>query len=243
MSSQQCIIINKDHNTGKKNKKGLPTVTVTDADGNRYTTMEIGKQLWTVQNLRSLRFNDGTVIRKVTNPKEWEFCHTPALCFYKNSIDPVFISRFGALYNWWAVSTTEHGGIAPEGWRVPTDEDWSELQKFVRKKTGKTKGNDCSESPAKALCSTEGWNESDVPLSIGNDTDKNNSTGFSALPGGFRNYGGSFSFLGYNGYWWSSSEETVSNACMRFLRFSSAKINRCGFDRRNGLSVRLVKNS
>lgn len=99
----------------------LSTGTVTDVDGNVYTTVKIGNQTWTVENLRVTKFNDGTEIPPITDGTAWNAITTPGYCWYKNNMTDNK-TVYGALYNWYAVNT---GKLAPAGWHVPTDAEWT----------------------------------------------------------------------------------------------------------------------
>lgn len=101
------------------------TSTVTDLSGNVYTTLKIGTQVWMVENLKTTKFNDGTNIPNITDAIAWITLTTPGYCFYNN--DASKKSTYGALYNWYSVNT---GKLAPTGWHVPTDADWTTLENF-----------------------------------------------------------------------------------------------------------------
>jgi len=105
--------------------------TVKDADGNVYQTVKIGNQEWTMENLRTTKYNDGTPILNITSQTTWDSCLytlTEAFCHYNNTTNSDSIKKFGALYNWYAVNT---GKLAPSGWHVPTDEEWDTLQNYL----------------------------------------------------------------------------------------------------------------
>ena len=89
-----------------------------DGDGNTYTTIQIGNQVWTVENLRTTSYANGTGIPHVTCESEWQDLSDPAYCWYDNDSG----QGYGALYNWWMVETNSQN-IAPADWRVPTDQD------------------------------------------------------------------------------------------------------------------------
>ena len=99
---------------------------ITDIDGNVYHTVKKGNQLWTVENLRTTSFNDGRPIQLVTDNVTWASLTTPAYCWYNNDIYNK--SKYGALYNWYAVDTKK---LAPKGWHVPTDVEWDILQDYL----------------------------------------------------------------------------------------------------------------
>jgi uncharacterized protein (TIGR02145 family) len=107
--------------------------TVTDTDGNVYQTVRIGNQIWTVENLRVARFNDGTAISLDTSTATWDSLWIkgitiPAYCYYNNMTNTDSITKWGALYNWYAVNT---GKLAPKGWHVPTDSEWEVMQNYL----------------------------------------------------------------------------------------------------------------
>jgi uncharacterized protein (TIGR02145 family) len=105
--------------------------TVTDIDGNTYKALKIGNQIWSIENLRTTKYKDGTAISLVKSDSVWlsifDSKHE-AYCYYNNTSDADSIKRFGALYNWYAVNTKK---LAPEGWHVPTDSDWTSLNDFL----------------------------------------------------------------------------------------------------------------
>lgn len=103
-----------------------PGDTVLDIDGNVYRTVTIGTQVWMVENLKTTRLNDGTPLQLVPFPSVWRRTVDPAYCWRQN--DSSYKEPFGALYNWHAVRT---GKLAPPGWHVPTDEDWTILTSFL----------------------------------------------------------------------------------------------------------------
>jgi uncharacterized protein (TIGR02145 family) len=190
---------------------------VTDIDGNQYDVVKIGSQSWTVQNLRTTRYNDGTAIGAYT---EWPKMYTGAYWFYNNSTDSVYQQKWGALYNWYAVNT---GILAPAGWHVPTDADWSTLSTYC--------GDAVAGSKLKAKTD---WS------SGGNGTD---DYSFSALPGGYRNDDGNFNNQSNFGFWWSATENGASFAYYRTLSYILSNLLRLSLNKSYGFSVRLVRDS
>ncbi|MBE0633924.1 fibrobacter succinogenes major paralogous domain-containing protein [Candidatus Bathyarchaeota archaeon] len=106
----------------------IPTTgeTVTDIDGNVYRTIKIGDQTWMMENLKTTRLNDGQEIPYVTVDREWETRTSPGYCWPNN--DPSNKDDYGAMYNWHTVDT---GKLAPEGWHVPTYEEWETLAEYL----------------------------------------------------------------------------------------------------------------
>ena len=109
--------------TGCKNDMSM----ITDVDGNSYHTVKIGTQTWMVENLKTTKFNDGSPIPLIRDSSTWKASLTPGYCFYKND-SAKNKSTYGALYNWNAVNT---GRLAPKGWHVPTDAEWTVLINYV----------------------------------------------------------------------------------------------------------------
>lgn len=213
------------------NEEPIPTNTVTDIDGNVYHTITIGTQTWMVENLMTTHYNDGTSIPYVTDNIHWNILASPAYCWYNN--DAANNKNIhGALYNWYAVNT---GKLAPKGWHVATDAEWTTLQNYVNANLG------ISPSVAKALAATTYWVFDSSANTIGNDLSKNNSTGFTALPSGFRNNTGSFTTIGLYGYFWTSSNKDSQSAWYRVLYFNDSNAGKSDNVYKYAMSVRCIK--
>ncbi|MEI6556186.1 MAG: fibrobacter succinogenes major paralogous domain-containing protein [Paludibacter sp.] len=205
---------------------------VTDIDGNTYNTIVIGTQVWLVENLKTTKYKDGTAIPIVTDGTVWSSLTSPAYCYYNNDATS-YKSTYGALYNWYTVNTAK---LAPTGWHVATDAEWTTLENYVSANIA------TSGFVAKALAATTDWNPDTSFGSIGNDLTKNNSSSFTALPGGNRYHNnGPFSDLGYNGYWWCSTESNATNAWLRRLYYNTNSMNKYNNYKQCGFSVRCVK--
>jgi uncharacterized protein (TIGR02145 family) len=195
---------------------------MTDQDGNTYKTVKIGTQTWMAENLRTTKYNDGTSIPIVPDNKDWGYLSTPGYCWCKN--DPAtFKNIYGALYNWFAVNT---GKLAPTGWHVPTDEEWTILTTFL--------GGEAIAGGKMKESGTAHWRST--------NTGASNSSGFTALPCGYRShYKGDFFYLSSNTYFWSSSEGDETGAWYRLL-FESENVSRRYLDcKADGFSVRCLK--
>ena len=200
-------------------KKDDDKSTVTDIDGNVYHTVKIGTQTWMVENLKVTRYRNGDAIPTVTNGTEWSNLTTGAYCDYENAASNSTI--YGKLYNWYAVADSRN--IAPPGWHVASDAEWTTLITFLG-------GKDV----AGGMLKEEGTAHWPSP-----NAGATNETGFSALPGGYY-YGGSFGNLGSIGTWWSSTANS-SNAWDRVMHYSNGEVYRYGFNQSNGFSVRCVR--
>lgn len=216
----------------------LSAGTIKDADGNKYNTVKIGNQVWTVENLKTTKYNDGTPIPNVTNNNEWGGLSTGAYCNYDNLESNAEI--YGRLYNWHAVNT---GKLAPVGWHVPTDNDWTILENYLIANGYNYYGTLDEDKVAKSLCAKTNWALSSKSGTPGTAPEKNNSTGFTALPGGIRdNADGAFHVIGYWGFWWSSTECDAGWAHIRDLGYNNKELNSNGcYHKASGYSVRLVK--
>ena len=211
---------------------------LTDPDGNTYTTVIIGNQEWTVENLRSTKYADGTDIPNVTDNTDWAGLSTPAYCWMNNNS----AQGYGALYNWWVVDPANPKQIAPEGWRVPTDADWTALENYLIANGYNWDGSTTGNKIGKAVASSGGeWESWEDVGTVGNDQESNNSTGFSALPGGYRGNLGHFSTVGFDGFWWSATEHDAFDAWARDLFFFDVPLFRFNYGKRLGFSVRLVR--
>jgi uncharacterized protein (TIGR02145 family) len=219
--------------------------TVTDIDGNAYQTVKIGTQVWMAENLRVTKYNDGTAIPLDTSKATWSNAETPKYCFYKNTTATDNNKKYGALYNWYVVRSANPKKIACAGWHVPSDAEWDTLQNCLIAKGYKWDGTIRGNKIAKSLTAKTEWSTTATMGTIGCDLTKNNTSGFSAFPGGYRDYNGSFGHQGYYGFWWSATAGDESSAYGRFLYCDSDSLDRDiyrGDGRSCGFSVRLLKN-
>jgi uncharacterized protein (TIGR02145 family) len=202
-------------------------ITVTDIDGNVYHTVKIGSQVWMVENLKVTSYNDGTPIPLVTDQAEWTSMTGPGYCWYDNE-EATYKNTYGALYNWHTVNT---GKLCPEGWHVPTDEEWTTLCEYLDGDTiagGKLKAKGTIE---------DGDGLWDSPNEGATD-----EYGFSALPGGGRYFNGVFGWMGHYGTCWTSTESSANNAYVRYMRYNYKVLVRDQYDKKTGYSVRCIKN-
>jgi uncharacterized protein (TIGR02145 family) len=189
----------------------------------------IGKQVWMSENLNVDKFRNGEVIPEAKTEKEWKNAglrKQPAWCYYNNNPDNG--ERYGKLYNFYAVNDPR--GLAPQGFKVPTDEEWNRLTDFLG--GGNIAG--------KNMKSTNFWAdyEKDGITKTGNGT---NESGFSCLPGGYRGTYGEFNDVGFRGRWWSSSEGGPYGAWYRELYYNSGTADRENCAKYFGHYVRCLK--
>ena len=217
-----------------------------DQDGNSYPYITYGEQAWTLENAEIVTYRDGTQIPQVTDASEWANLTTGAWCYYNN--DPTKEK----LYNGYAVMgihdndpNTPNKEFAPEGWRVPNDIDWTELENYLiingynYDKT--TSGNKI----AKSMASKTIWSSSTHPLTqegaVGNDKHLNNSSGFNAFPDGYR-IGNNGSFAGRSIISiFSSSTDNSGWLLHRKIHTSNNFLERNTLPISSGFSVRFIK--
>jgi uncharacterized protein (TIGR02145 family) len=181
----------------------LTNPIVADIDGNNYNTVTIDTKTWMAENLKTTHYNDGTTIPLVTDESAWSNLTTPGYCCYNNDLAKYF-TTYGLLYNWYAVNT---GKLCPSGWHVPTyDERWSSI-KYLGDNGYNYDGTTSGNKTAKALAATTNWAVSTNAGAVGNNLATNNSSGFAALPGGFRENDGSFYLIGQWGRWWDNYKD------------------------------------
>ena len=170
-------------------------------------TVKIGQQEWAAEDLKVTEFRNGENIPLVTDNAQWKSIKTAAYCISPNG---------HYLYNWLAVN--DQRGLAPKGFHVPTDEEWTELVEYlggVRVAGEKMK--------------IKYW-------------DGTNSSGFSAVPGGYRSYIDEIFYdFGSDGHWWSSSP-FGSDAWSRNLSSGSSSVYRFYDYVQDGFAVRCIKN-
>lgn len=182
--------------------------------------VEIGNQIWMKENLNVDRFRNGDPIPHARSGIEWEKAgknKQPAWCYYDN--DPENGKIYGRLYNWHAVNDPR--GLAPEGWHVPSDDEWTQLIEFLGKEVAKNK-----------LKPKTDWNNN------GNDSDEYN---FSTPHGGSRWDDGSFNNCGYWCYMWSSTQGSFARAWCRFLEYDYPSVRRLDVSKGDGQAVRCLK--
>jgi uncharacterized protein (TIGR02145 family) len=219
------------------NGGGGGTGTVTDIDGNTYATIQIGTQEWMQENLRTTQYLNGDVIPTGLNYSQWQNTTSGAWAFYNDSAQ--YNNPYGKLYNWYAVADSR--GLCPTGWHVPTGSEWNILIKYLDPSADTTNTGYQSQI-AGGLMKTVGDLQSGTGLWQAPNGGATNSSGFSGLPGGWRNYNAAWSGIGDLGFWWSASELSTTTALHRYLNYISGGVGQSPYDyKRNGFSVRCVR--
>jgi len=222
-SQTKQTVNSKQANTkaSQNDSKTAKTGTKTDA-GKKVinpNAVTIGTQEWAIANLNVSTFRNGDSIPEAKTFKEWVAAGDagkPAWCYYNN--DPVIGKKYGKLYNWFAVNDPR--GLAPEGWVIPSDEDWARL-------TFQLGG---LQSAGIKIKSTTGWNDGN------NGT---NDSGFNAFPAGYRVENGAFMNIGNTASWWSSTETKTISAFDRYVALEG-KFTGSNSPKQRGESVRCL---
>ena len=186
-----------------------------------YRAVRIGKLDWMATNLNVVTFRNGDTIREARSDSEWIRAgieRRPAWCHYENSTGNG--PGYGKLYNWYAVHDPRI--LAPVGWHVASDEEWRQTTDFLG-------GEDAAGTRMK---NGSGWNQ---------DGNGINDSEFSGLPGGCRDLNGKFSGRGTIGFWWTTTEYDEDLAWYRCIDISPYYVYRTNYYKRNGLSVRCIK--
>lgn len=199
--------------------------TVTDIDGNVYRTVTIGGQTWMAENLRTTRYRNGDPVPNVSDDSVWFNLSTGAYCNYGN--DPNYAAIYGRLYNWYAVYDSRN--IAPSGWHVASDDEWTTLVNYLG-------GPNIAGGKLKEA-GTSHWKSPNAGAT--------NESGFSGLPGGYRNPDGPFHHIGDNGFWWTSTlDNTYANrdrAWRLTWHYFDSTVDRNSYYFMGGMSVRCIK--
>jgi len=213
----------------------LCTGTFNDIDGNIFSGIQIGTQCWMDRNLKVTKFPDGTDIQFVHGDLDWAALGDnntdDAYCFceYDPSSDYGFLYTYAAaIADNWQHDNASDQGICPDGWHLPTNAEWTVLTDFLGGLT--VAGGKMKET------GTSHW---DSP-----NTDATNESGFTALPGGWRDYNaGAISNARKYGYWWSATEGSTFTAWNYYLIFSNASVYNFYYSKSCGYSVRCLRNN
>jgi uncharacterized protein (TIGR02145 family) len=213
----KSIISTGNSNLAKTEKLLSITQKILSEIKPQYESVRIGNQEWMTRNLDVDRFRNGDIIPHVESDEEWKKAgenSQPAWCYYDN--DPENGKKYGKLYNWYAVNDPR--GLAPKGFHVPTDKEWTFLETFLG-------GDYFADHKMKSVEGWEDWEDEDGELQNGNG---DNSSGFNVLPGGFRNTVGSFSNVRSSAFFWSATESDYDYyyAWLRFLDVNGGSVYR-----------------
>lgn len=191
-------------------------------DNETYKVVKIGDQIWMAENLRTTYYSNGDEIAEGTEAGDISGETDPQYWFSYND-DLNNIPTYGRLYTWYTLNDSRN--VCPDGWHIPSNNEWTELVNHLGGEFiagGKLKEN-----------GTLHW--------FSPNEGATNESGFTALPGGMRGYGGSYGNLGYAGNWWSSTENTTIESYSWGLSFNNESIYYGGSDKKVGFSIRCLK--
>ena len=211
--------------TSSGTEYGAELTFVTSEEAKAVTgAVTIGNQEWMTRNLDVDRFRNGDLIPQAQSAEAWKEAgenRQPAWCYYENNLENGKI--YGKLYNWYAVN--DRRGICPQGWHVPSDTEWTKLTNYLG-------GKEMAGGKMKSKGTTY-W--------ISQYKDATNESGFSALPGGYRDSDGSFFGIRGNAFVWSATEYVFLNAWGRNLYSSNGSVSRNIGNKAIGASVRCLR--
>ena len=208
----------------------IETGTMADVEGNEYTTVKIGSKWWMAENLRVTKYRNGNPIPFVQNTiDEWS-TSLDAYCSYSPTAP-------GFLYNWSAVNNPSQ--LAPEGWHIPSDDEWKELEKHLGMTNDQAEGTGWrgdDQGEKLKMEGNSGWSVYDGIWST-------NESGFSAEAGSCIMFDGKSGFPGlqYHGFWWSITEHDSNNSWYRYLDYKNKDVFRSHGNKHYGFSVRCIK--
>jgi len=219
--------------------------TITDYDDNEYYTVVIGDQTWMQENLNVSHYADGSPVSLVEDSAAWAGLTVTekAYCWYDNNSSSG--DTYGALYTWAAAmkganssDTNPSGvqGVCPDGWHLPSDEEWKQLEMHLGMSRAEADDTDNRGTDEGGKLKETGITHWASP-----NAGATNESGFTALPGGYRKFWGSFSYIGLSGYWWSSSEGDAVNTYSRYLVYYGTDVYRGFYGKNSGYSVRCAQ--
>ena len=229
-SENKSIISTGSSNLAKTEKLLSITQKILSEIKPRYESVKIGNQEWMTINLDVDRFSNGDLIPKIESDKEWEKAGRngqPAWCYYDN--DPENGKKYGKLYNWFAVADSR--GLAPEGWYIPLEVELTSLLVFLG-------GINIAGYKIKSV---EGWKEWQNDERKIQNWNGDNSSGFNALPGGFRSSEGTFKDIRNKTIFLIVTESNDRLAHYLYLRGYKSMISNTNDFKELGTSVRCLR--
>ncbi len=217
--------------------------SITDVEGNSYKTIQVGKQEWMAENLRTTSFRDGSPITYTEQDREWYNTKKAAWCYYDDL--PSYNPLYGKLYNAYVILDAK--GICPSGWRIPSKKDWDDLQSFLGRNwvAAKLKSEKSLHWQSPPLANS--WSRGEaapkrIYTYIGPPT--NNASGMTMLAGGFREQPGTYRKMCQEGTYWtypmmSSSPPVYYPAVMLSYMFGGVTEREVGPN--TGASIRCIK--
>ena len=218
--------------------------TSIDQNSNSFEWIKYGDKYWSVVNAEIETYRDGTPIPYVEDQTVWKDLTIGAWCYYDND------TTKGKLYNWYAIAgihdndeNTPNKKFAPEGWYVPSNAEWTELETYLIESGYNYDSTGTVNKIAKSMASITGWNNSPSDGVPGNNQALNNSSGFNAQANGFLEITGAFKDYGIGFNSWHGSEHTLDDAkYFRIANYDNFTESRITY-KQEGLSVRFVSSN
>jgi uncharacterized protein (TIGR02145 family) len=200
--------------------------TIKDGDGTGYTSIKIGTQIWMAGNLKTTRYSNGDLIGTTTpSSRNIESESSPKYQWAYDGNESN-VQTYGRLYTWYAAADSRN--VCPVGWHLPTDAEWTTLISFL--------GGE--------YVAGDKLKESGLTHWLTPNTGANNSSRFTALPGGFRYQAGAYEDIGNYGHWWSSTDASSGYAWFRTLNYVNSNTGRANhLNKQNGFSIRCIKDN
>lgn len=203
-------------------------VTLKDVDGNTYETVTIGTVVWMAENLKTTKYNDGSVIPLVSDGDAWSKLTSPGYCWYNNDIKNK--NDYGALYNRYTVNSNK---LCPAGWRLPSSGDWKSMIALYNYKSKDGWEFDSIGGMLK-MADTLYWNSPNLSA--------DNRLHFNAKGAGVRNGDGTFGLAGEMEFWWEVTNSAGGPFPVAwFIAYDTDKLYNDNYKYTLGFSVRCVK--
>ncbi|MEI6049506.1 MAG: fibrobacter succinogenes major paralogous domain-containing protein [Bacteroidota bacterium] len=210
---------------------------VKDNDGNYYNTIKIGNQIWMAENLKTTKYRNGDLIGTTSTPALDISGETEPKYQWANDGNETNVATYGRLYTYYAV--VDSRSVCPTGWHVPTDAEWTTLTEYLTNNSYGYEGS--GDDIAKSVAATSGWTTDPTAGTVGNDQTRNNSCGFTALPGGARSNDGTYQSVGDIGFWWSSTQYETPAAYYWQIYYNFYYVLRNHISKLYGFSVRCLR--
>lgn len=211
--------------------------TVFDIDGNSYNVIPIGHQCWMKENLKVSKYRNGDSIPNHRDDSTLLDNAQGSYASYENF--SAYGAVYGNLYNWYAVADPR--GLCPVGWHIPTDADWTALVKNLDPNAYTADDSAVQSDIAGGFMKSTGTYQVGTGLWFDPNTGATNSSGFTALPGGYRASGNNFYSLNISGFWWTSTPDSFDYSWARSLFNDETRVYRGTASRKAAFSVRCLK--
>ena len=203
---------------------------VKDIEGNSYSAVRIGQQVWMAENMRATKDRDGNIIALGSNCSDG----TPYR-YYPDGFS-TNVEKYGYLYNWVAAMK-----VCPKGWHLPTDAEWKQLEMTMGMSASDVdEFGDRGPAIAIKLCGDGWWEDSSEAGVVGDQSaEGRNLSGFCALPAG--KFSDKYQLFGGYAFFWSATDVGYY-AYVRDMGYNHSNVGYSAERNNNGLSVRCLRN-